>query len=302
MFSSDQYELIDFGASRKLERYAGLILNRPSPSAHDAERAPFVDWDQAHGAFERREGLQGDWSWSNSKPNDSWTLSYELDTTVRSEDQRSVIRFNLRATPAGQLGVFPEQCTNWDWIYSQVQQQRDLSRETPRVLNLFAYTGGSTLAAALAGAEVVHIDSARNVVAWARKNAIASGIPEAPVRWIAEDAPKFVLRELKRKRTYDGIILDPPSYGHGPRGQEWIAERDMETLVDVCLELLRDSSSFLLVTSHTPEVEMRSLARLIESNSIGDVTNRIELGEMNLTTSNGRALHSGVFLRLHGEA
>ena len=162
----------------------------------------------------------------------------------------------LKRTNFGHLGLFPEQAANWPWIAEQVA-----SAPAMRVLNLFAYTGGSTLAAAAAGAEVVHVDAAKNIVAWARRNAALSGLADAPIHWIAEDALKFVKRELRRENRYDAVILDPPSYGHGAHGEVWRLSQHLPRLLELCGQLTAGRRRFMLLTCHTPDFEPARLAR-----------------------------------------
>jgi 23S rRNA (cytosine1962-C5)-methyltransferase len=187
--------------------------------------------------------------------------------------------------------VFPEQAPLWDWIAAQVES----AARPLRVLNLFAYTGGSTLAAAAAGAEVVHVDSAANTVAWARQNAAASSLDGAPIRWIVDDAAKFVAREIKRGRRYDAIILDPPTYGHGPKGQAWKFEQDLPPLMENCGMLLSDEAAFFLLTHHTPQARIDYLAAVRRIANASDFI--AEQGEMRLAAQDGRILQSGAYLR-----
>ena len=212
------------------------------------ERANPDLWTQADARFEGRDEQRGQWTDRRELP-ERWTVAH------------GPLRFELKRTEFGHLGLFPEQAENWDWIArAAVRQRGRLARmlragETPalrEVLNLFAYTGGSTLAAAAAGAEVVHVDAAKNVVAWARRNAELSGLADAPIRWIAEDAMKFVKRELKRGNRYDAVILDPPSYGHGPHGEVWRLSKHLPRLLDLCAELTAGRPQFMLLTCHTP--------------------------------------------------
>ena len=177
------------------------------------------------------------------------------------------IRFELKATEFGHLGVFPEQAENWRWIGDQVRYSRSENgnpTHRPKILNLFAYTGGSTMAAALAGAEVVHVDSARGTVAWARRNAELSGLADAPIRWIVEDARRFISRELARGNRYDAVILDPPSYGHGPKGQNWKLERDLPGLLGESISLLSDQPLFVLLSCHTPGITDAIAGQMLE--------------------------------------
>lgn len=313
MFSHDQYELIDFGDGRKLERFGANLIDRPCPTAIEMDRlAPDV-WANAGGRFTRRSGLRGVWHWDRPADVKDWGLVCPLDGSAAPDRAGPEIHFQLRATPAGQVGVFPEQAANWGWI---AQETRDwIARRNqpidvcptnvprqPKVLNLFAYTGGSTLAAASAGAEVVHIDGARNVVNWARVNAEMSGMQESPIRWIAEDAARFVTRELKRGKHYDGIILDPPSYGHGPKGQPWVIHEHLFELVRQCFELMTDVDPFLLLTCHTPEFGPSELRALVEKAAeTHHPKGAIHVAETAMSSQAGGTLPSGVTLQWIGD-
>lgn len=238
------YELLDFGAGRKLERFGDCLIDRPAPAAEDSQRANPQSWDQATARFElageQRGGERGRWVPADALP-ERWEVAF------------GPLRFEIKPTDFGHLGVFPEQAENWEWIAEQVQSSKAEGRRL-KILNLFAHTGGSTLAAAHAGAEVVHVDSAKSAVAWARRNAELSGLADAPIRWIVEDAAKFVRRELARGNRYDAVILDPPSYGHGPAGESWKLEDDLPQLLADCAELTAGRCRFMLLTCHTPSV------------------------------------------------
>jgi len=252
------YELLDFGAGRKLERMGDFLLDRPSPSAEgELIQCPEL-WQSVCARFvpskqsSQRDQQRGDWTFFNP----AFSLSTAWPIVF------SPITLELKCSPFGHLGVFPEQQTNWKRIAALLSQA--VKRDTPpRVLNLFAYTGGSTLAAAAAGARVAHIDSARNLLARARRNAELSGLTNAPIHWIAEDAVRFVNRELKRNQKYDAIILDPPSYGHGPQGKVWQIDRDLPGLLRNCFDLLSEKPLFLLLTCHTPFFDEKKLAELV---------------------------------------
>lgn len=280
MFEPDQYELMDFGDGRRLERFGALRLDRPCPVAERVEKADPQAW-AAEARFERAEGAEGRWHVSGELP-ERWAIA------------AGPIRLELKRTEFGHLGVFPEHAENWDWIAARVR-----SAAGPiRVLNLFAYTGGATLAAAAAGAEVTHVDSARNILAWARRNAALSGLAEAPIHWIAEDAQKFVRREIRRGNQYDAVILDPPSYGHGPRGEVWRLSKHLGGLLKGCLALTSARREFLLLTCHTPEYGSVRLARMLAEAMGGGDQEHIVHGPMLLRSRSGRSMPSGVFLRL----
>jgi len=233
-FPADQYELLDFGEGRKLERFGDYLLDRPSRSAATADKARRSLWAKATAHYGREPGTPGRWQPADCLP-DRWTVS------------RGALRFELKASPYGHVGLFPEQAPCWDWIAGCVQT----AHRPLVVLNLFAYTGGSTLAAAQAGAAVVHVDAARNSVSRARENARASQLADAPIRWICDDALRFVRREVRRGNHYDGIIIDPPTYGHGPRGERWKLEKDLPALLETCGRLMQFHAKFLLLTCHT---------------------------------------------------
>lgn len=291
-----EYELLDFGRGRKLERLGGLLLDRPSPPAEPfGTHEPVQVWRKAEGQFRRSSGLKGSWSWHRAEIPERWTL------------KTGHFSLELKPTEVGHLGVFPEQSPNWEWIYAQTKRFLTV-RKTFRVLNLFAYTGGSTLASAAAMHEAgltvenadffftSHVDSAKNIVQWARTNAELSGLKEAPIRWLAEDALKFVQREVKRGRQYEAVILDPPSYGHGTRGEVWKLEQHLPELLDLCAELLRENPAFVLLTAHSPGLDSRGLGRILKSSFRGDF--RTETYPMRLETKSGHVLPSGEAARL----
>lgn len=283
MFSPDMYQLLDFGDGRRLERFGPWCLDRPSPSAEPIARNDPRLWLTADARFDRAEGQEGRWRDRHALPA-RWTIRHER------------ITLELKRTEVGHLGLFPEQAACWDWIVRQVgESQRGMERL--RVLNLFAYTGGSTLTAAAAGAEVTHVDSARNVVAWARRNAELSGLAQAPIRWISEDALKYVRREVKRGRQYDAVILDPPSYGHGPKGEVWRLEHDLPELLELCGLLTAERRRFVLLTCHTPEFGPERLAHLLNEALDGGEPGTIEAGELTIPAASGRVLPSGVVVR-----
>jgi 23S rRNA (cytosine1962-C5)-methyltransferase len=235
--SSANYELLDFGEGRKLERFGGVLLNRPSPAAEGVAKSRPDLWAGATARF--RGPRTGDGSWS---PNSKLWAPTEWHFVHEGE---AAFRLQLEVLPSGQIGVFPEQRANWDWIARQVVRAKPqaVDGRLLRVLNLFAYTGGSTLAAAAAGAEVVHIDSAHSSVDRARQNALLSGLRDRPIRWIPEDAVKFCQREVKRGNRYDAVILDPPSYGHGPKGEPWKIGEHLLPLLELCGELTAEKES-----------------------------------------------------------
>ena len=283
MFVLNQYQLIDFGGGRRLERFGPLVLDRPCPAAENLRRADRAAWQTADARFERDDGPDGQWICRGELP-ERWAVDH------------GSFKLELRLTPAGQLGLFPEQAANWDWIGEQLRQ----GDRAAKVLNLFAYTGGSTLAAAAAGAEVVHLDAARNMLAWARRNAELSGMAHKPIRWIAEDAMKFVERELKRGNRYDAVILDPPSYGHGPHGEVWRLAKHLPQLLQTCGRLTAGRLQFMLLSCHTPGFDAANLGTMV-TDALGPGGD-VDAEGLTLRTAAGRSLSCGVAVRWRSRA
>ncbi len=282
MLSTDQYELLDFGRGRKLENWRGFILDRPAPAAQGKPARPEL-WKQAEAKFIRSERSEG--KWQRRKP---WPNPWQID--------QGDFQLELQPTDFGHVGVFPEHAETWRWIAQQVRR----APRPPKVLHLFAHTGGATLAAAAAGAEVTHVDSARNVVNWARRNAELSGLAEAPIRWIVEDAAKFVTRELKRGNRYQAVILDPPSYGHGPRGEAWKLERSLRPLLEACAELTAPDRLFFLLTCHTTGFGPAELEAFLADCVFGACSAGARAAKVVLKTTDGRQMPSGAAARWPG--
>ena len=232
----DDYELLDSGDGRKLERFGAYTLARPCSQALWRPSLPAAEWARADASFDREDGNR----WHNRA---GIPKSWEIETAG--------IRFKLGGTDFGHLGIFPEQRAQWRWIRETVAAAKASGR-APSLLNLFAYSGGSTLAAALGGAEVCHLDASKGMVEWARENAKLNGLAASPVRWIVDDAHKFMQREIRRGRRYDAIVLDPPSFGRGAGGEMYKIERDLKTTLALVKELLSDAPLFVLFSSHTP--------------------------------------------------
>ena len=307
MLISQQYELLDFGAGRKLERFGDRILDRPSPAADSAEQQQPLRWSTASAVFERTSNGKFDPAASNSIRGQWRTRQDVLAAwTIAPISSNEQILFELKLTDFGHVGIFPEQALHWDWIAAQILAALRL-REAPdanapnevfRVLNLFAYTGGSTLAAAAMGAAITHVDAAKNIVAWARRNAELSVLSAAPIRWIADDAMKFVHREIKRGQRYDAVILDPPTYGHGTGGEVWKLDDHLPELLAMCRELTGPTPSFLLLTCHSPQYDPRRLADLLIAADFARHEAIHEADDMWLSTLSNRRLHAGAYARI----
>lgn len=272
------YELIDSGEGMKLERFDGYIAARPDPRAIWKRRAPVSVWDKAHAHFVRSSNDDGRWDIHTPPPN-NWQIRYHD------------LVFTLKPTSFKHVGVFPEQAVNWQWM-------RTIINGNPlKVLNLFAYTGGATMAALAAGAQVTHVDSAKSTIEWAKANVAASNLTEKPIRWITDDAYKFAFRETKRKNTYDGIILDPPRFGRGPKGEIWKIENDLPKLLSVCRELLSPNAKFILVNAYTADLSGLVLSHLVHD-MMKDKKGTVTSGELTIADStSGRLLPNGIFAR-----
>lgn len=272
------YALIDSGEGAKLERFGTYVIARPDPRAIWARRAPQSVWENAHAVYQRNNKDEGQWNIKTPPPS-TWSVRYHN------------LVFTLKPTSFKHVGVFPEQAVNWQWMKHIINGQK------MKVLNLFAYTGGATMAAAEAGAEVTHIDSAKGAIDWAKENAAASGLIGKPIRWIEDDAYKFTLREARRGNTYDGLILDPPRFGRGPKGEVWKIETDLPKLLAACKALLSPSPAFILVNAYTADLSSIVISQLLEdvARNLGGIISSGELAIKDTTT--GRLLPNGIFAR-----
>lgn len=235
------YEVIDCSQGEKLERWGKYTLVRPDPQVIWDTPKKEKGWKHMNGHYHRSSKGGGEWEFFNLP--EEWTIHYSLP--INKE-----LTFHLKPFSFKHTGLFPEQATNWNWfsqlIHSEVKKGRPV-----KVLNLFAYTGGATLAAAASGASVTHMDASKGMVTWAKENARSSGLGDAPIRWIVDDCVKFVEREIRRGNHYDAIIMDPPSYGRGPKGEIWKIEEAIHPLIKLCAKLLSDKPLFFLVNSYT---------------------------------------------------
>ena len=279
--ANKHYQLLDFGSGRKLEQFGSVVLDRPCPAADFLVKRDHHQWSKADAVLPIEDG-------SPRLPT-HWPVEFLL----RQESPRISVELRLKLTPFGHVGVFPEQLTQWRWLVDQVTQTTQSTNTPVRALNLFAYTGGSTLALAAAGSHVTHVDASAPSVAWARENAAANQLEGHPIRWIVEDASKFVAREIRRGNAYDIIVLDPPSYGHGPSGKAWNLSDHWEELFSGCMKLLESSLiGRLLWTGHSDMPSPQMLVHLLDN--LGWHT---ETGRSQLQDTTQRCLDAGYYVR-----
>ncbi|WP_410222339.1 class I SAM-dependent methyltransferase [Pedobacter sp.] len=275
------YELIDCGDFEKLERFGNLILSRPEPQAVWKKVLTEQEWKKrAHIHFKGRSATTGDWIKFSKNAPDRWNINYKNDDIS--------INLRLGLTSFKHVGVFPEQAVNWDYISSCVKK---FKCEQPKVLNLFAYTGAASLVARAAGSDTTHVDSIKQVVTWANENRELSGLND--IRWVVEDALKFVKRELKRGKKYNGIILDPPAFGHGPNGEKWKLEDHIQEMMQDVVQLLDPEEHFLILNTYSLGFSSVIVENLIRT-SFPQVRN-LETGELFLQATSGVKLPLGVF-------
>ena len=280
------YEVIDCSKGEKLERWGDYILVRPDPQV--IWDTPKTDgrWKKKNGHYHRSQKGGGEWEFFDLPQ--EWSIRYRELT------------FRLKPFSFKHTGLFPEQAVNWDWFSSIIKDgvSKNASAghgDRPvKVLNLFAYTGGATLAAAAAGASVTHVDASRGMVTWAKENAAASGLSDAPIRWLVDDCVKFVEREIRRGNTYDGIIMDPPSYGRGPKGEIWKIEESVFPLIGLAAGLLSENALFFLVNSYTTGLQPAVLTYMMHTALVPKFGGHVESSEIGLpVSSNGLVLPCG---------
>lgn len=276
------YEVLDCSNGEKLERWGDYILVRPDPQVIWDTPKTLKGWKKMNGHYHRSSRGGGEWEFFNLP--EQWTINYKSLT------------FNLKPFSFKHTGLFPEQATNWDWFSDLISKEKIKSgNDNPvKVLNLFAYTGGATLAAAAAGANVTHVDASKGMVNWAKENAVSSGLKDAPIRWLVDDCVKFVEREIRRGNKYDAIIMDPPSYGRGPKGEIWKIEDSIHSFVKLCTQILSDKPLFFLINSYTTGLAPSVLAYMIEIEVGKKFGGHVEAQEIGLpVSSNGLVLPCG---------
>ncbi len=266
----DDYKILDTSGGEKLEMWGDYKLRRPDPQViWNVSKGR--EWKRVNGHYHRSNKGGGEWEFFDLP--DEWKIGYDLSIGKR-------LTFNLKPFAFKHTGVFPEQAVNWDWFSSIIEGEVKKGRDI-KVLNLFAYTGGATLAAAAAGAQVTHVDASKGMVAWAKENAVDSGLGDAHIRWLVDDCVKFVEREIRRGNTYDAIIMDPPSYGRGPKGEIWKIEESVFPLVQKCAELLSDKPIFFLINSYTTGLQpgvLKYMLNLTAASQHGGITQADEIG------------------------
>lgn len=297
------YEVIDTSCGEKLERWGKYTLLRPDPQVIWSTPKDNPQWKKLNGHYHRSSKGGGEWEFFNLP--EEWSIKYKSLT------------FNLKPFSFKHTGLFPEQAVNWDW-FSKVIRDSISSSDTPfgskdgvndtplgnkdtvgevrpfKVLNLFAYTGGATLAAASAGASVTHVDASKGMVNWAKENAVSSGLSDAPIRWLVDDCVKFVEREIRRGNKYDGIIMDPPSYGRGPKGEIWKIEESIYPFVELCTNILSEDAKFFLINSYTTGLQPAVLSYMLNTLLVPKFGGKVEASEIGLpVSSNGLVLPCG---------
>lgn len=278
------YELIDMGGGEKLERWGNIVLRRPDPQVIWPIKKENSIWKNPHGHYHRSNRGGGSWEVKKKYPQE-WTIDYKK------------LKFKIKPTGFKHTGLFPEQAANWDWMIEKIQN----SKRPIKVLNLFAYTGGASVACAYAGAEVCHVDAAKGMVNWAKENLNLSGLGDRKVRFIVDDVFKFVEREIRRGNKYDAIIMDPPSYGRGPKGEVWKIEDKLYEFVELCMEVLSDRPLFFLINSYTTGFSPIVLENVLSTTVGRKKGGKVYAGEIGIPASiDGKILPCGIFGRWEG--
>jgi 23S rRNA (cytosine1962-C5)-methyltransferase len=282
----NDYEVLDTSSGEKLERWGDYTLVRPDPQVIWNTPKHLKAWSKPNGHYHRSSKGGGEWEFF--KLPEEWRIKYEGKNQLG-------LTFNLKPFSFKHTGLFPEQAVNWDWFSSIIKEAlaKNQNREI-KVLNLFAYTGGATLSAAAAGANVTHVDASKGMVGWAKENALSSGLNDAPIRWLVDDCVKFVEREIRRGNKYDAIIMDPPSYGRGPKGEIWKIEDSIFPFIELTTKILADKPLFFLINSYTTGLQPAVLTYMIESSVVPKFGGIVESSEIGLpVTSNGLVLPCG---------
>ena len=283
MFLADNwkdYEVLDTSCGEKLERWGDYLLLRPDPQVIWNTEKKIPEWKKLNAHYHRSSKGGGEWEFFDLPK--QWQIHYDLGTCGR-------LTFNLKPFSFKHTGLFPEQAANWDWFSKLIQKEAAKRADKIKVLNLFAYTGGATIAAAKAGAHVTHVDASKGMVQWAKENAKDSSVPEENARWLVDDCKKFVEREIRRGNLYDAIIMDPPSYGRGPKGEIWKMEDSIYELLELCSQILKKDALFFLLNSYTTGLQPGVLKYLLEAVIKPGRGGTVEADEVGLPVSKAHA-------------
>ena len=297
------YEVLDTSGGEKLERWGEYILVRPDPQVIWNTPHAHKGWKKKNGHYHRSSKGGGEWEFFDL-PNE-WSISYDMGSIIQTKTSAqntgtaqdhfpSTLTFRLKPFSFKHTGLFPEQAVNWNWFSEIIRNAKRPQDKPVKVLNLFAYTGGATLAAALAGAHVTHVDASKGMVGWAKENAQASDLGDAPIRWLVDDCVKFVEREIRRGNKYDGIIMDPPSYGRGPKGEIWKIEESIWPFLQLTTQILSEDALFFLINSYTTGLQPAVLSYMLNTAVAKSFGGHVEADEIGLpVTESGLVLPCG---------
>ena len=278
------YKILDMADGQKLEKWGDVILSRPDPQIIWKNKSYPKKWNEINAEYHRSKTGGGAWNYKKKMPN-QWQVKYKNLT------------FNIKPMGFKHTGLFPEQAVNWDWMINKIKQEKK-NRKEIKVLNLFAYTGGATVACLSAGASVCHVDSSKGMTTWAKENVVSSGLKAQPVRFIVDDVVKFVNREIRRNNKYDAIIMDPPSYGRGAKGEVWQFENNIYDLVELCTKVLSDNPIFFLINSYTTGISSKVLENILHLTIPKKYNGHFEAGEIGLPMENSKlVLPCGIYGR-----
>ena len=278
-----EYKILDMANGQKLEKWGNIVLSRPDPQIIWKEKSFPNKWKEINATYNRSKTGGGSWDFKKKLPN-KWQIHYKNLT------------FNIKPMGFKHTGLFPEQAVNWDWMINKIKTEKQRTNREIKVLNLFAYTGGATVACLSAGASVCHVDSSKGMTTWAKENVASSGLEKRPVRYIVDDVVKFVNREIRRGNKYDAIIMDPPSYGRGAKGEVWQFENNIYDLVELCTKVLSNNPVFFLINSYTTGISSQVLKNILELTVERKHKGKIEAGEIGLPMENSKmVLPCGIY-------
>ena len=281
-----EYKILDMADGQKLEKWGDVVLSRPDPQIIWKNKSFPEKWKQINATYHRSKTGGGSWEYNKKLPK-AWQIHYKNLT------------FNIKPMGFKHTGLFPEQAVNWDWMINKIKEESKKRKEEIKVLNLFAYTGGATVSCLSAGASVCHVDSSKGMVTWAKENVVSSGLENKHVRYIVDDVVKFVNREIRRGNKYDAIIMDPPSYGRGAKGEVWQFENNIYDLVELCTKVLSDNPLFFLINSYTTGISSTVLENILRLNIKED--GQFSHGEIGLPMTNSKLiLPCGIYGKWEG--